>query len=106
MARLHVLLGCVLIGFCAIDLCFDSIVLLDYEKGDVETILRYYKRTRATRIVQVVQGLLGLTLLSILHSLIFRCGVWSVLCLFLYCVWCSVECVVSLGSHGVSYLSH
>ena len=70
--QLHVLLGCILLGFASIDLCFDSVVLFDYENGDINIIKSYYERTRSTSIVIVIKIMIALMGASILRCVVSR----------------------------------
>jgi len=72
MVQLHILLCCVVSGFAAIDLCFDSLILFDpygCPLSNVQQVQTYYRRTRDTYIVEIISAIILFLALSL-----FRCA--------------------------------
>lgn len=75
MVHAHVLMVCVLMGFSGVDLCFDSLVLFDHlncPMENVQQVLNYYHRTRATPIVPLITVFIVLMAISLLRCVFLR----------------------------------
>lgn len=87
MVQLHILLTCVLCGFSGVDLCFDSLILMDpygSPLSAVQQVQNYYNRTRHTAIVPLITAILVLSGVSLIRCVLIRRAIRDYIALILF----------------------